>query len=119
MFREDGATMRGSFSVWGAMARLRYFAAVVRVLMLLVALGGAAGGTMPIVSGTALAETHATPAEKVHDGKAASGPQDGAGQTVEMEMGGQTIFSRAWQGGFIVFFCLLVMISLSIVTWAI
>lgn len=37
----------------------------------------------------------------------------------ESEFGGSTIFSRALSGGWVVFFCLMILVSLSIATWAI
>lgn len=37
----------------------------------------------------------------------------------ESDVGGQSIFARAWQGGIVVFTVLLILISLSILTWAV
>ena len=43
----------------------------------------------------------------------------GASAPAEADAGGTGIFSRAMQGGFIVFFCLLILLSMSVVTWAV
>ena len=37
----------------------------------------------------------------------------------EADTGSTSIFGRALQGGFIVFFCLLILLSMSVVTWAV
>lgn len=57
-------------------------------------------------------ENQAAQAEQSQTG----GEQDGA--LVEAEIAEHTVFSRAWQSGLIVFSVLLILISLSILTWA-
>jgi biopolymer transport protein TolQ len=93
---------------------------VVAVFFLASAAGGLPGSLQYIDSGTAFAQQSTT-------GAAGSAAPAAAGasevQTLEpaqeVDLGSTSIFSRALQGGWIVFTCLLTLMIMSVVTWAI
>jgi biopolymer transport protein TolQ len=82
---------------------------------------------LAVPAGSAHAQNAAAPAAAAAAGAAgAAAPTAQPGTDVttlepasELDFGSRTIFTRAMQGGWIVFVCLLVLVTMSVLTWAI
>lgn len=83
--------------------------------------------TLAPVGGTAMAQTSSSSSSEAAPGNPAAASNSAAATEVatltpaehESELGGSSIFSRALSGGWVVFTCLMILVSLSIATWAI
>jgi len=69
-------------------------------------------------SALAAAAGEVTTLEPATGGAAGAAPAT-AQATTEVDFGGPGIFTRAMQGGWVVFICLLILVSMSVVTWAV